>query len=90
MANVRVLLVLSLVCLLLCQMMSLSEACAKSKKCASVDCGTFCCHGYSMCLSSCTCLATSKFQQQEYAILARKKNATFKKAIIASADINLI
>ncbi|KAI0217639.1 hypothetical protein LSAT2_030622 [Lamellibrachia satsuma] len=36
MANVRGLLVLSLVCLLLCQMMSLSEACAKKKR--SVNC----------------------------------------------------
>ncbi|KAI0236286.1 hypothetical protein LSAT2_013139 [Lamellibrachia satsuma] len=44
MANVRGLLVLSLVCLLLCQTMSLSEACAKKKvKCHGSYCGDFCC-----------------------------------------------
>ncbi|KAI0214901.1 hypothetical protein LSAT2_033086 [Lamellibrachia satsuma] len=43
MTNVRGLLVLSLVCLLLCQMTSLSEACGK-RKCHSLRCGIWYCH----------------------------------------------
>ncbi|KAI0212844.1 hypothetical protein LSAT2_002208 [Lamellibrachia satsuma] len=43
MANVRGLLVLGLVSLLLFQMMSLSEACIKNKRCHSPVCGTYCC-----------------------------------------------
>ncbi|KAI0224384.1 hypothetical protein LSAT2_024607 [Lamellibrachia satsuma] len=55
MANVRGLLVLSLVCLLLCQMMSLSEACAKKVKCHENRCGDFCCHPGNEC-NGCGCL----------------------------------
>ncbi|KAI0242361.1 hypothetical protein LSAT2_013708 [Lamellibrachia satsuma] len=71
MANVRGLLVLSFVCLLLCQMMSLSEACTKIKKCTSVHCGTFCCRRFTMCLSSCKCLTIAELpgQQVEYAAI---------------------
>ncbi|KAI0231742.1 hypothetical protein LSAT2_017881 [Lamellibrachia satsuma] len=54
MANVRGLLVLSLVCLLLCQMMSLSEACAK-KKCNVRGCKTFCCPSGASCHHACRC-----------------------------------
>ncbi|KAI0232044.1 hypothetical protein LSAT2_017618 [Lamellibrachia satsuma] len=57
MANVRGLLVLSLVCLLLCQMMSPSEACRKPEptpppkpmNCASRTCGTYTCPGGYIC-----------------------------------------
>ncbi|KAI0222326.1 hypothetical protein LSAT2_026429 [Lamellibrachia satsuma] len=55
MANVRGLLVLGLVCLLLCQMMSLSEACPKKKKCFERNCPTFCCTVPQKCLSNCKC-----------------------------------
>ncbi|KAI0213771.1 hypothetical protein LSAT2_001157 [Lamellibrachia satsuma] len=54
MANVRRLLVLSVVCLLLCQMMSLSEACSKHR-CFSGNCGYFCCKARSAC-SGCKCV----------------------------------
>ncbi|KAI0242928.1 hypothetical protein LSAT2_010517, partial [Lamellibrachia satsuma] len=54
MANVRRLLVLSVVCLLLCQMMSLSEGCTQHK-CFSGTCGYFCCKPRSAC-SGCSCV----------------------------------
>ncbi|KAI0236791.1 hypothetical protein LSAT2_012667 [Lamellibrachia satsuma] len=54
MANVRGLLVLSLVCLLLCQMMTLSEACPKTK-CTLQGCGIYCCNKGHTCLNNCMC-----------------------------------
>ncbi|KAI0210065.1 hypothetical protein LSAT2_005208 [Lamellibrachia satsuma] len=70
MANVRRLLVLSLVCLLLCQMMSLNEACRRrrnsggnggsglpKKKCYSVKCGHYCCDFRQLCyVIKCLCV----------------------------------
>ncbi|KAI0225611.1 hypothetical protein LSAT2_023641 [Lamellibrachia satsuma] len=53
MASVRCLFVLCLVCLLLCQMMSLSEACSK-KTCHSKVCGTYCCASGQIC-RNCNC-----------------------------------
>ncbi|KAI0215502.1 hypothetical protein LSAT2_032441 [Lamellibrachia satsuma] len=55
MANVRGLLVLSVVCLLLCQMMSMSEACSL-RKCTSRWCDTYCCRKEHECgITSCMC-----------------------------------
>ncbi|KAI0242997.1 hypothetical protein LSAT2_009272 [Lamellibrachia satsuma] len=55
MENVRRLLVLSLVCLLLCQMVPVIEACGK-KKCNSPKCRTFCCYKSQYC-GRCHCVA---------------------------------
>ncbi|KAI0218181.1 hypothetical protein LSAT2_030096 [Lamellibrachia satsuma] len=69
MANVRGLLVLSLVCLLLCQMMPLNEACRRrrrgggnsggglpKKRCYSFKCGNYCCGYRQYCyISKCLC-----------------------------------
>ncbi|KAI0222017.1 hypothetical protein LSAT2_026726, partial [Lamellibrachia satsuma] len=59
MANVRGLLVLSLVCLLLCQMMSLSEEAYwvswATRKCNLAGCNPFCCHPKSYCHITCRC-----------------------------------
>ncbi|KAI0242751.1 hypothetical protein LSAT2_011261 [Lamellibrachia satsuma] len=57
MANVRGLLVLSLVCLLLCQMMSPSEACGKPVTCNdSKKCVKYYCTGDTVCnYSICGC-----------------------------------
>ncbi|KAI0221734.1 hypothetical protein LSAT2_027001 [Lamellibrachia satsuma] len=55
MANVRGLLVLGLVSLLLCQMMSLGEACEKIAVCISRTCGKYCCGPHYKC-GYCSCL----------------------------------
>ncbi|KAI0235573.1 hypothetical protein LSAT2_013901, partial [Lamellibrachia satsuma] len=56
MANVRGLLMLSLMCLLLCQMMSPTEACSPTK-CRSIKCGSYKCPSTSVCYYSfCSCL----------------------------------
>ncbi|KAI0240296.1 hypothetical protein LSAT2_009018 [Lamellibrachia satsuma] len=56
MANVRGLLVLSLVCLLLFQMMSPSRACVKTSKCESEKCGVYSCASGATCnYSTCNC-----------------------------------
>ncbi|KAI0220777.1 hypothetical protein LSAT2_027758 [Lamellibrachia satsuma] len=56
MANVRGLLVLSLVGLLLCQMMSVSVVKAAQRKCQSAECGTYYCRDKYICnLSKCKC-----------------------------------